>query len=77
MLVDGGAATHIINNERKFSKFDTSFQPEKHFIELANGEKRNNIALKRREVNFMIMDTSGKCVKACLKKCIVCPYIST
>ena len=41
------ATTHIINDERKFSKSDASFQPEKHFIELANGEKRNNIALKR------------------------------
>ena len=73
LLVDCGATTHIINDERKFSKFDTSFQPEKHFIELANGEKCNNIALKRGEVNFMIMDTSGKCVKACLKHALFVP----
>ena len=73
MLVDCGATTHIINDERKFSKFDASFQPEKHFIELANGEKRNNIALKRGEVNFTIMVTSGKCVKACLKSALFVP----
>ena len=71
-LVDCGATTHIINDERMFSKFDASFQQEKHFIELANGEKHNNIALKR-EVNFMIMDTSGKCVKACLKNALFVP----
>ena len=30
LQVDCGATTHIINDERKFSKFDASFQPEKN-----------------------------------------------
>lgn len=73
LLVDCGATTHIINDETKFSKFDPSFQPEKHFIELANGEKSNKIALKRGEVNLMIKDTNGRCVKACLKNALYVP----
>ena len=75
LLVDCGATTHIINDETMFSKFDTSFQPEKHFNELADGRKSNNIVLKRGEVDFMIKDTSGRCVKACLKNALfVCTF---
>lgn len=46
-LVDCGATTHIDNKEDCFIDFDESFDPGKHFIELANGEKSNNVAKKR------------------------------
>lgn len=73
LLVDCGATTHIVNDETMFSKFDPSFKPEKHFIELANGEKSNNIALKRGHVTIIIRDSTGRYVEACLKNVLFVP----
>ena len=39
LLFDCGATTHILNDMSKFSKFDHTFNPEKHTIELANGDR--------------------------------------
>ena len=36
LLVDCGATTHVVTNGSKFTYFDKSFDPEKHFIELAD-----------------------------------------
>ena len=72
-LVDCGATTHIINDESKFSKFDDKFAPEKHYIELADGTRSNNVALKRGDVEITIMDTTGKCVNARLKNALYIP----
>ena len=74
LLVDCGATTHIINDESKFSKFNDKFAPEKHYIELADGTRSNNVALKRGDVEVTIMDTTGKRVKATLKNAL---YILT
>ena len=39
--VDYGATTHIVNNDKLFTKTDCSVKPEKHFIELRReGESR-------------------------------------
>ena len=73
LLVDCGATTHIINDESKFSKFDDKFAPEKHYIELADGTRSNNVAFKRGDVEVTIMDTTGKCVKATLKNALYIP----
>ena len=73
LLVDCGATTRIINDESKFSKFDDKFTPEKHYIELADGTRSNNVALKRGDVEIIIMDTTGKCVNATLKNALYIP----
>ncbi|CAB4035581.1 Retrovirus-related Pol poly from transposon TNT 1-94, partial [Paramuricea clavata] len=52
LLVDCGATTHIITDQSKFSSFDQTFRPESHYIELADGTRSNNIALKRGNVNL-------------------------
>lgn len=38
LMVYTGATSHIITDIGKFRKFDSTFQPEKHFIELAAPE---------------------------------------
>ena len=73
LLVDCGATTHIINDESKFSKFDDKFTPEKHYIELADGTRSNNVALKRGDVEITIMDTTGRYVSATLKNALYIP----
>jgi len=47
LLVDCGATTHVVTDASKFDYYDKQFNPEKHFIELADGTKANNIAQKK------------------------------
>ena len=56
LLVDCGATTHIVNDKNKFTSFDENFNPEVHFIELADGTRRNNIALGRGDANILLHD---------------------
>ena len=73
LLVDCGATTHIITDESKFTRFDESFKPERHYIELADGTRSNNVALKRGDVSIDIVDTDGRRVNAELKKALYIP----
>eukprot|EP00794_Sanderia_malayensis_P008499 gene8499-9408_t len=59
LLVDCGATTHIINDESKFVSFDQAFNPQKHYIELADGSRSNNVALKRGTAKLFLQDTKG------------------
>jgi len=73
LLVDCGATAHIITDESKFTNFDESFKPEKHYTELANGTRSNNIALKRGDVNLTVMDVNGRRVDTSLKNALYIP----
>ena len=73
LLVDCGATAHIITDESKFSSFDQSFRPESHYIELADGTRSNNVALKRGNVNLPIMDSTGRYVTASLNNALYIP----
>ena len=64
---------HIINEESKFNKFNDNSTPDKHYIELADGTRSNNVALKRGDVEINIMDTTGKLVNASLKDALYIP----
>ena len=50
-LFDCGATTHIVNKEDCFIDFDESFDPSKHFIELANGKKIIKLPYSYRQLN--------------------------
>ena len=56
LLVDCGATSHIITGKSKCIRFDNTFDPSKHYIELANGVKTNNVALMRGDVDVVIHD---------------------
>lgn len=46
-MVDCGATSHIITEESTFTKFVEAFDPNAHYMELADGTRMNNVALKR------------------------------
>ena len=72
LLVDTGATAHIITDESKFVSFDKNFNPEKHFIELANGQK-SNVALKRGVAKVSLIDEDGKPRSAMLSDALYVP----
>ena len=58
MLVDCGATiTHIVTDKSKFVSFDQNFNPSDHFIELADGTKKNNLALGKGTAVVKLLDT--------------------
>ena len=58
LLVDCGATCHLINKAEHFTTFDKSFEPEKHFIELADGRRSNKLATARGNAKFTILDST-------------------
>ena len=44
IMVDIGTTSYIIKDIERFKNFDDSFQPDNHFIELADGTKMNGVA---------------------------------
>ena len=73
LLVDCGATSHIINDMSMFHKLDKSFKPDKHYIELANGERSNNVALKRGTAKMKFVDSRGKYVDIVLTNALYVP----
>lgn len=73
LLVDCGATAHVVTSDSKFTYFDKSFDPEKHFIELADGTKANNIALKKGTVKVTLNTSNGKHVNAELQNALYVP----
>ena len=73
LLVDCGATTHILNNDSLFVKFDDSFVPSKHFIELADGTRANNIAQKRGDAQLLLKDDRGRQREVTLKNALYVP----
>ena len=77
LLVDCGATAHIITDESKFSSFDQSFKPKILYIELADGTRSNNVALKRGDVELPIMDSYRKICNCFTEECSVHTFISS
>ena len=67
LLVDCGATTHVVTDASKFDCFDKQFNAEKHFIELADGTKSNNVAQKKGTVKMTLNTSEGKSVDAVLE----------
>ncbi|KAA0703592.1 hypothetical protein E1301_Tti022606 [Triplophysa tibetana] len=72
-MVDCGATSHILTEEKDFTKFHDSFDPKSHFMELADGTRVNNVALKRGNADMLLLDVEGKCVRITLKKALFIP----
>ena len=77
LLVDTGATAHIFRDESKFSSFDPTFTPEDHYVELADGTKHNEFALKRGDVRVTLRDKLGNRVAQTLKKALHIPTFPT
>ena len=72
-LVDSGCTSHIVVTDSSFINSDDDFLPAQHFIELADGRKYNNIALKRGSVKITLRDTLGKTYDSILENCLYIP----
>ena len=59
LLVDTGATSHICNDLSKFISFDETFEPENHYIQLADGKASNKVALKRGTVSVRIRSSDN------------------
>ena len=77
LLVDCGATAHIVNDDSKFIFIDENFNPEEHFIELADGRNCNNVAKKRGTATVEIRDEDGKWRKAKLENALYVPVSYT
>ena len=59
IMVDTGAPSHIIKDIERFKNFDDSFQPDNHFIELADGSKMNGVTLKPGDTEISLVNANG------------------
>jgi hypothetical protein len=73
MLIDTGATSHIVTTDILKQIDILTFKPSKHFIELADGTRSSNIALKRGDAEVFLKDTNEKCVKTGLKNAVYIP----
>ena len=73
LMVDCGATSHIITDKDNFKRFDRTFNPKLHFMELADGTRRNNVALERGDAEVTLQDIDGRDVVVTLKKALFIP----
>ena len=67
MLVGTGATSHIVTKD-VLKRIDGNFNQAKHYMELADGTRKNNVARKRGEPEVSIADENRKYVKALILK---------
>lgn len=73
IMVDAGATSHIVSDIRKFRSFDSSFQPETHSVELADGTKCSGMAQQRGTAVIYLLDDAGKQHTAQLRDALYMP----
>ena len=73
LLVDSGATSHIINDPGKFVRLDKNFNPEKHFVELADGSRRSDVVTAKGDAQVMIADSLGRNHRIILKGALCIP----
>ncbi|XDV35982.1 hypothetical protein PO909_005836 [Leuciscus waleckii] len=73
LMVDTGATSHIIRDITQFTDFDKSFEPHKHILELADGEKTSGIALRKGTAKVRLRDNKGRVVETMLMGALYVP----
>ncbi|XP_067949474.1 uncharacterized protein [Watersipora subatra] len=77
LLVDCGATAHIVNNPDRFITYDNEFVPERHYIELADGRRSNELVTAKGSAVFNIFDSKGETKQITLKNSLLAPSFST
>ena len=72
-MVDTGATSHIIKDIERFKNFNDPFQPDNHFIELADGSQTNGVALKRGDVEICLVKAKRNMESVTLKGALFIP----
>lgn len=73
IMVDAGATSHIVNDIQKFKNFDSSFRPETHSVELADGTKCSGMAQQRGTAEVYFLDDTGRHHRAQLRNALYMP----
>ena len=72
MMVDCGATSHIVTKDILVN-CDETFDPNKHFIELADGSRRNNVVKKIGDAEITLRDINGRPIKTLMKRALYIP----
>ena len=73
LIVDTGASSHILNDRSRFKNFDSTFKPERHSMELADGKRTFGLAQGRGDEQVCLIDSEGRRCAATLKKALYIP----
>ncbi|KAJ8381057.1 hypothetical protein SKAU_G00018350 [Synaphobranchus kaupii] len=73
LMVDTGATSHIVTDITKFKKFDDTFKPEAHCVELADGTLCNGVAQRKGDAEVCLIDSGGQLHTATLRKALFIP----
>ncbi|KAL1263578.1 hypothetical protein QQF64_006317 [Cirrhinus molitorella] len=72
-MVDAGATSHIVSDIKAFKNVDSSFQPETHSVELADGTKCSGMAQQRGTAVIYLLDDTGRRHRAQLRDALYMP----
>lgn len=70
---NGLMTSHIITVRDKFTRLNDTFDPTSHYIEIADGTKMSNVALKHGDAEVVLQDITGLCSKVTLKEVLFIP----
>ena len=73
ILVDCGATSHIICEKSLFSKFHSNFDGTKHFIELADGSRSNDVVKGKGDARVSVHNSEGKKCDLTLQNALCIP----
>lgn len=73
LMVDCGATSHILADINSFTRFEEDFNPSSHYMELADGTRMNNVALRRGDAEVLLQDVRGRSITVTLKKALFIP----
>ena len=73
LMVDTGATSHVINDIALFTSFDSTFRPETHSVELADGTRCSGVAQRRGTAVVTLIDSSGRRCNAKLLDALYVP----
>ncbi|RXN12697.1 Retrovirus-related Pol poly from transposon TNT 1-94 [Labeo rohita] len=76
LMVDSGATKHTVTDIGMFEEFDSSFKPQSHILELADGERASGIAMKKGTAKVRLRDSKGCIVDMMLMEALYVPSFS-
>lgn len=77
IMVDCGATSHIVNDRTRFINFDPDFKPNTHYIQLADGNKYNNLITARGTAAYMLESKDGAVKQITLTNALLAPSFPT
>ncbi|KAL6461078.1 hypothetical protein MHYP_G00310440 [Metynnis hypsauchen] len=73
LIVDTGATSHMLNDRSRFKTFDSTFKPESHSMELADGRRTFGLAEGRGDAQVCLIDSDRHICTVTLKNALYIP----